>query len=270
VEVRTFVSTLAVAAVGEIGADLYEGDSTTFLGGISANFARCAAAAGARACVFAAVGDDALGLDLLRLLAATSVEPRIRILSGKSAVQRIRVAPDGERVFCGFDPGVVSDYALTDAELSAIAAFDAVAVPLSPETEHVVAQLRGHRALVGDVSRDSAGSDLAGWLAPHLPSLAIAFVGGTAADLDPLRRLSERARALVVLTAGAAGAWTLAAGQVIHQPALAERVVDTTGCGDAFQAAFTVSHFTGATLEAALHAGARAAAHVAQKRGAGP
>lgn len=267
------VSALAIAAVGEVCADLYEGDSRVFLGGISGNFARCAAEAGARASVFAAVGDDELGRALTALLGATRVASRVRVLPGATAVQRIRIAPDGERVFCGFDAGVVADYTLTTDELAALARFDAVAVPLAPETERVVAQLAtagGQRALVGDVSRDSAGDDLCAWLAPRLPALAIAFVGGTAEDLEPLRALSERARALVVLTAGAAGAWALASGRVLHQPTVAERVIDTTGCGDAFQAAFAVRHLTGASLDVALHAGARAAALVAAKRGAGP
>lgn len=267
------VSALTIAAVGEVCADLYEGDDEVFLGGISGNFARSAAEAGARASVFAAVGDDELGGALIALLGKTRVEPRIRVLPGATAVQRIRIAPDGERIFCGFDAGVVTEYTLTTDELAALARFDAVAVPLAPETERVVAQLAaagGHRALVGDVSRDSAGSDLCAWLAPRLATLAIAFVGGTATDLEPLRALSERARALVVLTAGPAGAWALAAGQVLHQASVAERVIDTTGCGDAFQAAFAVRHLTGASLEVALYAGAQAAALVAQKRGAGP
>jgi fructoselysine 6-kinase len=267
------VSELTIAAVGEICADFYEDDASVFLGGISANFARSAVEAGARSSLFAAVGDDERGVALTALLSETAVASRVRVLPGSTAVQRIRVTPDGERIFCGFDAGVVADYTLTDSELAAIAQLDAVAVPVAPETERVLAQLAaagGHRALVGDVSRDSAGSDLAGWLAPRLSSFAIAFVGGTAEDLEPLRRLSERAGALVVLTAGAAGAWALASGRVLHQPSVAERVIDTTGCGDAFQATFTVSHLTGASLEVALHAAARAAARVAQKRGSGP
>jgi fructoselysine 6-kinase len=266
---------LSIAAVGEICADLYEGDDQTYLGGISANFARSAAAAGARAVLFAAIGDDALGARLEALVAESPeprIESRVRVLPGATAVQRIRVATDGERIFCGFDAGVVTAYELTDAELADLARFDAIAVPLATETEHVVRQLGllAHRALIGDVSRDSAGGDLAAWLASRLGSLAIAFVGGTAADLEPLRVLSERTKSLVVLTAGPAGAWALASGHVVHQPSIADRVVDTTGCGDAFQGAFTVSHLEGAPLEIALLAGARAAARVAAKRGAGP
>jgi fructoselysine 6-kinase len=273
VESGAGVSALTIAAVGEICADLYEGDDQVFLGGISGNFARTAVAAGARASVFAAVGDDERGRAVLALVRETRVEPRIRVLPGATAVQRIRVAQDGERIFCGFDAGVVPDYLLTADELAGLARFDAVAVPLAPESERVVAQLTaagGHRALVGDVSRDSAGSDLCAWLAPRLAKLAIAFVGGTVEDLEPLRALSERARALIVLTAGPEGAWALDAGRVLHQPSVAERVIDTTGCGDAFQAAFAVRHLTGASLDVALHAGAQAAAVVAKKRGAGP
>ncbi len=45
------------------------------------------------------------------------------------------------------------------------------------------------------------------WLEPWIDRLAAAFVGGTIQFREPLRELSRRTKALVVLTAGAA--WRL-------------------------------------------------------------
>jgi sugar/nucleoside kinase (ribokinase family) len=98
-------------------------------------------------------------------------------------------------------------------------------------------------------------------------SSAVGFPGverDVAAPARVIRRRYARAT-LVVLTAGA---WALTGDRVVHQPTLATAVVDTTGCGDAFQGAFTVAHFGGVDLAGALRAGARAAAAVAARYGA--
>ena len=99
--------------------------------------------------------------------------------------------------------------------------------------------------------------------------LHLAFVGGRSDDLDRLRPLARDR--LVVLTAGAAGAWALRGDEVVFQPTVATTIVDTTGCGDAFQGAFAATYFAGpGNLAAALLAGARAAAAVAAHVGAQP
>ena len=95
---------LRLAAVGEIVEDVYLPEGRRFLGGISANFGRGAARAGAEATLFAAVGNDERGDRLRALLPPAGIEARIRTLPGPSAEQKIRIAADGERVFCGFDP----------------------------------------------------------------------------------------------------------------------------------------------------------------------
>ena len=53
------------------------------------------------------------------------------------------------------------------------------------------------------------------------------------------------------------------------QPAVdVKKIVDTTGCGDAFQAAFTVSYFKDGDIRKALKAAAQQAAKVIQHYGA--
>jgi sugar/nucleoside kinase (ribokinase family) len=147
-----------------------------------------------------------------------------------------------------------------------------VHVPLAPESKCVADQIigSGHPRIAVDVSADSAPSDFTAWLGPSLGRIAFAFVGGASSHLEPLMVLSRRSPVRFVLTAGAAGAWGIARGRVVAQPTLARTIVDTTGCGDAFQGGFLVSAVSGSSLEDALAAGARAAAVVAAKRGGGP
>jgi fructoselysine 6-kinase len=249
---------LRIAAVGEVGLDLYEELGRATLGGCSCNVARAAAAAGATATLFAAVGDDLRGRDVQASLASSGLDLRVRVETGTTALQRIRVDPDGERRFCGWEPGVIATYRLTDAELAALRDFDVIALADTPAWDQCVA-LTGPR-LVAYFSQDAETA----W---RFDGLDIAFVGGVATDLDRLRPLARDR--LVVLTAGAAGAWAIDRDRVVHQPSVATRIVDTTGCGDAFQAAFIVAYFSGSPVETALLAGARAAMTVASQLGAG-
>ena len=94
----------------------------------------------------------------------------------------------------------------------------------------------------------------------------IAYFGGTADMSDDLAQIARENKGVIVLTLGAAGSMAFQGDQVVTQQALPmDRVVDTTGCGDAFQAAFTASYFHSQNIEAALLAGAelgrQAAAH---------
>jgi sugar/nucleoside kinase (ribokinase family) len=263
-----------IAAIGEIAEDHYIDDGNRLLGGISANFARAAASVGARVTLFGAVGDDPRGTRLLERLRKSGLDAQVRVLPGRSACQRIRVAKNGERVFCGFEAGVVVDYVLLGTELEALAAYDAVALPCSPESrlvfEQCMSELPPKVWRIADFSQDTLAGDAEGWIEPHAERLRIAFVGGTRDFAEPLRALSKRVETLVVLTAGAAGAFAFAAGEAYHQPSLARTIVDTTGCGDAFQAAFTVRYLESRTIADALHSGAALAARVASRVGAAP
>ena len=78
-----------------------------------------------------------------------------------------------------------------------------------------------------------------------------------------VKPIAEQGQALVVVTMDAAGSIALQGRETFFQPALpVARVVDTTGCGDAYQAAFTVSWFRTGDAQQAMAAGAEAASLV--------
>jgi sugar/nucleoside kinase (ribokinase family) len=68
-----------------------------------------------------------------------------------------------------------------------------------------------------------------------------------------VRALSRAERACCVVTAGDQGCWySERGGQVQHVPALAVKVVDTTGCGDVFHGAYAASVTQGETVDHAV------------------
>ena len=75
-------------------------------------------------------------------------------------------------------------------------------------------------------------------------------------------------RAVVIVTCGAAGCWSLSAQDVPkahHHPAFAVRAVDTTGCGDVFHGAYAASLARGDSLEAGIRSATAAAALMAMR-----
>lgn len=83
-----------------------------------------------------------------------------------------------------------------------------------------------------------------------------------------LNILSEWGPKVVVITDGERGAHAIANGSVVHVPAVRRRVVDTTGVGDAFGAAFLAGYLHDGDLKHALQWGAHNAASVLTKIGA--
>jgi fructoselysine 6-kinase len=108
-------------------------------------------------------------------------------------------------------------------------------------------------------------------LTHSLGALDIAFFGGTK-DMEPeLAKIARERRALIVLTLGAEGSVAFCGEKVFRQEALSlEKVADTTGCGDAFQAGFTNSFYRFKDVPRALLDGALLGKTAASSVGALP
>jgi sugar/nucleoside kinase (ribokinase family) len=261
-----------IAAVGEICEDVYLPEQVRRAGGISANFAHHAARSGARALLFGAIGTDEAGDRLVSALGATAVDVQgVRRLAGASTTQKLTL-DRGERVFCGYEPGVARHYRLGAEERERLATCDAIACSDGLPELLADCQTIGPPVFV-DFSQDTAGNvpgRPAEWIRPWLPRLHVAFVGGTPAFREILAQLARGSDVLVVLTAAAHGAFAFRAGESYEQPSLVDELVDTNGCGDAFQAGFAAAWLAGASIPVALEAGARTAARVAGALGAQP
>ncbi len=272
---------MRIAAVGECTLDRYPELGAERVGGISLNFALNARREGAdQVFLVSCTGSDGRAAAVRHKLGAEGIDTRhVHSLAGATATQEIRLVAGGERVFPpgGYHPGVLTDFRLSNADLALLRTVDVIAVPIFRELQHLadaVQRLPGGNALrVADLL-DGAdlGPDLAG-LDPLLDAFELLFVSGDEAMVERLLEHSRNSRGVIVVTQGAGGSSALVRGTRTSVPAtpvpLAE-CVDTTGCGDAFQAAFTVEYLRSRRIEAALHAGARRAALVIRHLGATP
>lgn len=225
--------------------------------------------------LLSAVGDDAAGRLARAKLAREGVDgSRVLTLPGATAHQDIRII-DGDRFFPpgGYGAGVLADFQLNAADLAFLAGFDVLVMPIFRQIEHLARAAFNAPGFQGRRVADFLdGADLGDGLrelTSFLPLLEIGFISG---DEQTIARVEAPARdldALVVVTLGAAGSVALVNGERIFQPALPVATpIDSTGCGDAFQAAFSVAYLHGASIAAALAAGAERAARVLQHYGA--
>lgn len=256
-------------------------------GGSAANEAVWCAAAGADVTLVAAVGEDVLGASAAAELAASKVTMRLsRVAGATTGVVVSLVRESGERSMLT-DRGAnlrLEAGDLPDELFSPGAHLHLSAYVLYDETTRPVAEralsLAATRAMTASVDPCS--------VSPLLAFGAEAFLAATTtaswcfANRDEAAALTGRdepARAAALLgacygeatvTAGADGAFIAHEGNVLHVPARATRVVDTTGAGDAFTGTYLAHRLVGEDPESAAVAAVAAASRVVAEPGARP
>jgi sugar/nucleoside kinase (ribokinase family) len=252
-------------------------------GGAAANVAVWARRLGARVVFRCKLGDDTLGRLMQAHLNTEGAGGHvISVPGGLSTRVGILIAADGEHSFV-IDHTKVLRFEAGDLPLSLLDGIDAVffngydiflagsAAFLTP----LVAEARRRGiALAFDPSsfaliRAYGGSRLL----DEIGSVDVLLANEDEARvLSPNGQLAGLARfaALVVVKEGTRGAAAYDGRTWIRSAAVPVSAVDTTGAGDAFDAAFLVTYLARRDIQAALEAGNRLGAHVASHLGAQP
>ncbi len=223
-------------------------------GGKGSNQAIGAARLGAQVRLITAIGDDQFGAAARRLWQHEGVDHAAVVTTEASTmVGVILVEPDGENRIV-IAAGALD--ALTPAHVAgfadAIAGSDLMMVCNEIPADTVVAALqiardRGVRTLHNPAPARDLPADarsLVDFLTPNFgEARLLAGAGPDAGAPEILDRLRESFDATIVLTAGADGAWVdEASGTRTHvHPVEPPAIVDTTGAGDAFNAALAVA-----------------------------
>ncbi len=252
-------------------------------GGAAANVAVWARRLGASVTLKGKVGDDTLGQVMLAHLEREQAAAAVDVIRGGLTTRvGILVSADGEHSFVidhtkvlrfgdGDAPAALLEGASAvffnfyDVFLARSASFltpllaqaRAAGIPVvfDPSSFALLSEYGPQRILdeVGPLDVLIANDDEAGVLAP-------------AGSVDGLLASAG----LVVVKQGARGASALGPDGWRHEPAIPISAVDTTGAGDAFNAAFLVEWLASGDVSAALRAGNRLGAHVASHLGAQP
>lgn len=244
-------------------------------GGKGSNQAVGAARLGANVSLFTAVGDDdhgraarefwkAEGIDASAVVTTPAATMVGFILVDESGENRIAIAP-----------GALAELALADAEQFREAISEAEILVVSLEIPVPVAlRLLKIARDVGTTTilnpapasrlPDKAWATI-DYLTPNSTEAAILLAEPALETQDAAaaaERLAARFTGTVVLTGGSAGAVVAEGGALTRVPAVpVANVVDTTGAGDAFTAAFAVAIAEGQDTVAAARFASAAGAH---------
>jgi sugar/nucleoside kinase (ribokinase family) len=262
------------------GSDVF-GTVELLPGGSGANVAVWARRLGALVTLAGKMGDDALGELMTRHLAAEGVTARaVTVPGGATTRVGIYVRTDGEHGFVT-DHTQALAFTASDLPLDLLDEVDAVfvagyAVYMSDSTDFLDALLAEARRRGVVIAFDPSSFALIRHYGPDRLLSGLGRLDVLMANEDealalagdrPFNALLSDA-GLVVVKKGAEGAVALDGTRLFAGPAEPVRVVDTTGAGDAFDAAFLVEYLAHGTIESALAAGNRLGAQVAGRLGA--
>jgi ribokinase len=272
----------------QLGRSIRPGETVTaervdrLPGGKGANQAVAAAAAGAKVAMIGAVGDDPAGIRMVDDLRGCGVTTgSVRTVDGvNTGAAYITVTPDGENTIV-LDPGAnaLVDSAAVEEAWPALPTASVLLSLLEIPLGAVTAALRlaadtGLRPVVTLAPAQPVPAELLSGLDPLLVNeheAAFLLQADSLGDdaRDAARELLRLGPASAVVTLGPAGAAVADGSGVRLLPAVpVEKVVDTTGAGDAFAGALAAALASGADLDAAVGAGLRAGATAVGRTGA--
>lgn len=228
-----------------------------YAGGNSLNQALCFKKQGFESAFIGALGTDEAGDRIEALLAANAInKSHTHRVCGKTASNRIINDEAGERFGekGAWNGGVYEDYLLSEADWHFLAGFDVWATHgNSPAYLGALERKQPQQFMSVDFLHLLSHQ----LLLKSLAVIDIAYIGGDMGMVDALSQIAKNTNGLIVLTLGAEGSIAFKGDAIYKQAALPiGKVIDTTGCGDAFQAAFTATYFQSRDVQTALLAGA--------------
>jgi fructoselysine 6-kinase len=156
--------------------------------------------------------------------------------------------------------GVIDSFMFNEAKFGFINSFDLAVTTGHPEIIlPVVENLRAGTKLAVDFLHFGNF----GLIDKTLNRIDIAFIAGNKSMFSAANELAVKHRKPLVITMGAEGSRCFFNGESWFQEAIGvNKVVDTTGCGDAYQAAFAFYYFKTGNLPLSMLEGAKAASVV--------
>ncbi len=260
---------LKIIAMTVLCVDVYPQKDEIYVGGNSVNFAvQCVKRGIREISVLGCVGNDGYGQAVIELLTKNHINiSHVCTKEGKTASNRIFISEGGDRYFLpdSWDGGVYQNFILSENDWVYALEHDIVAIPANnPNFSTALNKLANSGKLVVDFL-DSRDFDS---IETTLPKIALGFISGDRQVVNRLRPLSLEMDTPIIVTLGAEGSLALHKGKEYYQEAApVDTIVDTTGCGDSYQAAFTVSWWQEHDFMKAMKEGALAAAETLKHTG---
>ncbi|MCL2144267.1 MAG: PfkB family carbohydrate kinase [Endomicrobia bacterium] len=240
--------------------DVFAESGKVLPGGNNLNLAvNCKIYGGADAFVMGNIGKDDYGETLKQAMDKYKINrDKIYEIDGQTAYNIIHIDKNGDRHFedGAWHGNVWDQFKISENDKSFIKTFDAVATTVhEPDFENILEASKGVCFAV-DFHEDTIKSDFE----KYFPFIELFFISGKSQDRgefrQTLREWSKKYRTVFTATLGENGSISYKDGKEFICPAVkVEKVIDTTGCGDSFQAGFLTEYLKSGNTEAAMRSG---------------
>ncbi|MBT5187204.1 MAG: hypothetical protein HOH19_00255 [Kordiimonadaceae bacterium] len=270
---------MKLVTIGDCGVDRYLPDNKLRPGGITANFTRQA-----RICfdatdqidLISLIGTDHPECDVaFDAVNIANINCHINRYDSKTPIQYIEILDSGEKNFTHYEPGVLEHFYLDEKQKKVLANADLIMTPVYWQIHNVFdtvfsSKLGGTIAV--DFSDFSTDSDFE-LLNKYIDKINIAFFGLNSSQtdlIDQLKTIANEKEKLFVITLGSEGSIAFKNDQKLCQsPINVDKIVDTTGAGDAYAAGF-LSQYSKLSLQECMELGTENAAKTIQFFGSVP
>jgi len=248
---------MKIACFSVAAMDFFPQQNKYYAGGNSLNQAIRFRQMGHQSAFVGALGTDKAGDRLAALMQTESVDvSHMHRINGSTACNKIINDDLGERygIEGAWEGGVYEEFDLEEADWEYISQFDIWSTHANSPCYLSALERKNSAQFMSVDFLHLKDYEL---LQKSLRVLDIAYFGGTADMSDDLAQIARHNKGIIVLTLGAEGSIAFEGDRSYTQKALTtDKVVDSTGCGDAFQAAFTACYFKTKDIQASLLAGA--------------
>lgn len=276
-----------VVGIGEILWDMLPTGKA--LGGATANFAYHASRLGAEGWAVSAIGNDALGKEIMDIVSQKNLNTMIETTDKPTGTVQVVLDSAGVPSYNIMEDVAWDNLPFTDEMKSLAERADAICFgSLAQRMNSKDSILRFLQAAGPDtliifdinlrqqyfskevIETSLQMADILKINDEEIMTVAGMFgVSGSCAEVCRYL-IGKYGLELVILTKGASGSEIVTSTEIIPQEAGKVTVVDTVGAGDAFTAAFTVAYLRGKSLKDAQKLASDTAAYVCSQKGAMP
>ena len=247
---------MKIACFSVAAMDFFPQQNQHFAGGNSLNQAIRFRQMGHESAFVGTLGTDEAGDRIFKLLQSECVDTSHTYrIEGTTACNQIINDEAGERygVDGAWNSGVYDKFKLSDTDWEYISDFDIWSTHANGPCYLNALERKTDRQFMSVDFLHLKDYEL---LEKSLRVIDVAYFGGTPDMVDDLARIARHNHGILVLTLGAEGSIAFEGDRSYTQKALPlDKVIDTTGCGDAFQAGFTSTYFKTKDVQASLLAG---------------
>lgn len=273
-------NSLSITYVGDCGVDEFVDQKIKLPGGIALNgavHARLNFPPKDKVTVITALGDDGNSEVVKQTLEKFGINYNIVSVHGDTPVQLISNTSSGEKKFLQYKAGVIEGFELNVSQQNQVAKSDLTMTVLFGQVEKlfdsVITAKEGNEGLL-----TVDFMDLSDWkkgiafVEKYLPNIDIGFFGLSKTRdgkvIGMIKHLARKMNKILVVTLGVDGSIAFVGNKSYIQPAFpVEKVVDTTGAGDAFAAVFLKTFIYSHNIPLALQEGTKYAAKIIGKVG---